>query len=103
MLLRIRYARSLQVRLTLCLACGPAIKRRLPAVTYRKQYAAVIVGLRSRLLAAKYRKRYAAYIIGLRFKTKKVLPEFKENPIRVAFTQKREFQGTLEKKVQRAC
>jgi hypothetical protein len=30
-----------------------------------------------------------------------VLPEFKENPIRVAFIQKREFQGTLEKKVRR--
>ena len=79
--------------------CGPAIKRRFPAAHYRKQCAAVIVGLRSRLLAAKYRKQYAAYIIGLRFKTKKVLPEYKENPIRVAFAQKREFQGTLEKKV----
>ena len=81
--------------------CVPAIKRRLPAAKYRKQHAAVILGLRSRLLAAKYRQRFAAYIIGLRFKTKKVLPEFKENPIRVAFIQKREFQGTLEKKVRR--
>jgi hypothetical protein len=87
--------------LAICLACGPAIKRLLRAVSYRKQYAAFTLVFHSRcaLLASRYRKKFAAYLIGLRVKSKRLLPEFLDNPIRVAFIQKRQFQGALDKKV----
>jgi hypothetical protein len=90
-----------EVRLAICLACGPAIKRLLRAVNYRKQHAALTMLFHSRgaLLASRFRKKFAAYIIGLRVKSKRLLPEFLDNPIRVAFIQKRQFQGTLDKKV----
>ena len=85
----------------LCLACGPALKRLLRTVKFRQQYAALVVGyhMSAALLATRHRKKIAAYLIGLRFKSRHVLPEFLDNPIRVAFVQKRQFQGTLEKKV----
>jgi hypothetical protein len=97
----IRYSRFVKVRKVICLACGPALKRSLRAVKYRQQYAALVVAYRmtAALLATRTRKKYAAYLIGLRFKSRHVLPEFLDNPVRVAFIQKRQFQGTLEKKV----
>ena len=99
----ILYSRFLNVRLALCTACSPAIKRLLWAVKYRKQCAGLIVGFHSKsaMLAIRHRKKYAAYLIGLRLAAKYSMPEFLEHPIRVAFTQKRQFQGILEKKVPR--
>ena len=97
----IRYSRFIKVRKVLCLACGPALKRLLRTVKFRQQYAALVVGyhMSAALLATRHRKKFSAYLIGLRFKSRHVLPEFLDNPIRVAFLQKRQFQGTLEKKV----
>jgi hypothetical protein len=96
-----QYSFQLSIRSAICLACGPAIKRLLWSVKYRKQHAALTVGIHSQtaMLANKHRKKYAAYLIGLHLKSKCTLPEFLEHPIRVAFTQKRQFQGNLEKKV----
>ena len=100
-LANIRYAEVLQVQYAICLACSPAVKRLLRAVKYRKQHAALTLSFHSRtaLLASSFRKKFAAYIIGLRIKSKRLLPVYLDNPIRVAFTQKSQFQGTLEKKV----
>jgi hypothetical protein len=97
----VRYSRILEGQLAVCRSCGPCIKRLLRAVSYRKQHAALTVAFHARtaVLALKHRKKFAAYVIGLRFKSKRLLPQFLDNPIRVAFMQKRQFQGSLEKQV----
>jgi hypothetical protein len=79
---RAYFCRFRNVWLGVSMACGPSIKRLC--------------------CAANFRKKYAAFLISLRCKSKHVLPKFLEHPIRLAFTQKRQFQGILEKKV-RCC